>query len=267
MNKKQAYKSPAFQFYAQDWLSDFKVRCLTYEQKGIYIELLAMSWIEPLTSDLNRLAIAMQLQPDSIAIIIDQFFYKEGDFFYNKKLEKYRAEKIKFIKDKKRAGKEGAEKRWNKTKKEAKQTHSTPIADPMANDSSSSSTSSLSSTSTNKHMSESDFNSFWNQYPNKKGKVEARKKFLNLNKDLLPVILDSLEKYKMSPQWVKDGGRFIPHGSTWINQQRWEDELEVEVGDEQTIWVGDVELTMTRYNKLKSEGKIKVENGQFKILT
>lgn len=37
-------RSPAFQFYVKDWLADPKVRCLTFAQKGAYIDLLASMW-------------------------------------------------------------------------------------------------------------------------------------------------------------------------------------------------------------------------------
>jgi uncharacterized protein YdaU (DUF1376 family) len=115
MSKKQQGKSPAFQFYAQDWLADFKVRCLTYEQKGIYIELLAMSWIEPITSDIEKLSIALRLPSDTVGDILHTFFIEKDGCFYNKKLESYRQEKIKFIKKMSEAGKKGNAKRWSGT--------------------------------------------------------------------------------------------------------------------------------------------------------
>lgn len=37
-------------------------------------------------------------------------------------------------------------------------------------------------------------------------------------------IMDAVMTQKHSEQWVKDGGQFIPHASTWLNQRRWEDE-------------------------------------------
>jgi DNA replication protein DnaC len=33
-----------------------------------------------------------------------------------------------------------------------------------------------------------------------------------------------LEKQKVSTEWLKDGGQFIPHPATWLNGRRWEDE-------------------------------------------
>jgi len=73
-------------------------------------------------------------------------------------------------------------------------------------------------------LSESDFENFWKLYPNKKGKIEAQKKFLKLPKELLPKILSKLELYKKTEQWQNP--RYIPHGSTFVSQQLWEDEVE-----------------------------------------
>lgn len=36
-------------------------------------------------------------------------------------------------------------------------------------------------------------------------------------------ILAAVQAAKRSDQWTKDGGQFIPHPATWINQGRWDD--------------------------------------------
>src|SRR5690606_21528255 len=41
-------------------------------------------------------------------------------------------------------------------------------------------------------------------------------------------IITSLTLHCKQSQWVKDGGVFIPHPTTWLNQQRWEDEIDLE---------------------------------------
>jgi len=33
-----------------------------------------------------------------------------------------------------------------------------------------------------------------------------------------------LERSKVSEQWQRDGGQFIPHPATWLNGRRWEDQ-------------------------------------------
>ena len=37
--------------------------------------------------------------------------------------------------------------------------------------------------------------------------------------------MTALEAQKKSLQWSKEGGQYIPNPTTWLNQERWEDEL------------------------------------------
>ena len=41
----------------------------------------------------------------------------------------------------------------------------------------------------------------------------------------LSKVLAALEAWRNSPEWLKDGGRYIPHPATWLNRGGWEDEL------------------------------------------
>jgi hypothetical protein len=38
-------------------------------------------------------------------------------------------------------------------------------------------------------------------------------------------LIGAVENHKRSAQWTKDGGAFIPHPTTWLNQRRWEEDL------------------------------------------
>ena len=69
------------------------------------------------------------------------------------------------------------------------------------------------------------FEEFWKEYPKKVGKTTAEKAWGKANPDHL-VVLRSLAKHKQTNQWVKDSGQFVPNPTTWINQKRWEDEVE-----------------------------------------
>lgn len=73
------------------------------------------------------------------------------------------------------------------------------------------------------------FEDFWKAYPKKVKKKNARDKFLKLKVDeeLFNVIINKLEAFKKTEQWKKDNGKFIPYPDTWLNQERWEDEIEV----------------------------------------
>ena len=71
-----------------------------------------------------------------------------------------------------------------------------------------------------------DFDLFWEAYPNKKGKGAARKAFENAIKKGVTsdVLIDAVNRQRRGAQWTKDNGQYIPHPATWLNQERWEDE-------------------------------------------
>jgi uncharacterized protein YdaU (DUF1376 family) len=71
------------------------------------------------------------------------------------------------------------------------------------------------------------FDVFWKGYPKTQGKAQALKTWtkLNPNQHLFDLIISSVVKFKASNEWTKDGGQFIPNASTWLNGERWEDEL------------------------------------------
>ena len=69
------------------------------------------------------------------------------------------------------------------------------------------------------------FEEFWTAYPKKVGRAYAEKCF-NKQKpcaELLKKMIEAINVQSKSEQWKREGGRFIPHPSTWLNQQRWLD--------------------------------------------
>jgi len=73
------------------------------------------------------------------------------------------------------------------------------------------------------------FDEFWESYPKKVGKGEARKAWQRIKqpRTLLPTILVAIGNQCRSEQWKRNNGQFIPHPATWLNQGRWEDETEI----------------------------------------
>lgn len=71
------------------------------------------------------------------------------------------------------------------------------------------------------------FAKFWKLYPRKVCKANAEKswKKLKITTDLFTTIMDSLGKQVVSPDWLKEDGKFVPHATTWLNGRRWEDEV------------------------------------------
>ncbi len=69
------------------------------------------------------------------------------------------------------------------------------------------------------------FDQFWQAYPRKVGKDAAKKSFdkRSPDADLLAKMLRAIDVQSKSVDWLKDGGQFIPHPATWLNQGRWMD--------------------------------------------
>jgi hypothetical protein len=72
------------------------------------------------------------------------------------------------------------------------------------------------------------FAAFWTAYPKKVAKPEAMKAWIKAAPDaeLAEQIMAGLARAKQSKDWTKDDGQYIPHPTTWLNQRRWEDEVE-----------------------------------------
>ena len=72
------------------------------------------------------------------------------------------------------------------------------------------------------------FNSLWNAYPKRKAKGRAEKAFLKADPDELLVarMEATIKKAKTSEDWTRENGKYIPLPATWLNDRRWEDEIE-----------------------------------------
>ena len=73
---------------------------------------------------------------------------------------------------------------------------------------------------------------FWQEYPRKAAKAAALKawKKLNPSPELVERIIAHVRDHKRSPDWLKDGGQFVPHPATFLNGQRWEDDIPPDTG-------------------------------------
>ena len=70
------------------------------------------------------------------------------------------------------------------------------------------------------------FERFWAAYPRHENRQKAQAAFARLHPDetMLESMIRAIERQKQSVQWQEDGGRYIPHPTTWLNGRRWEDE-------------------------------------------
>lgn len=70
------------------------------------------------------------------------------------------------------------------------------------------------------------FELFWQAYPRKVAKGAALTVWLRLkpSDEMTATMIAAVHEQAKSAQWLKDGGQFIPHPRTWLNQGRWEDQ-------------------------------------------
>lgn len=76
---------------------------------------------------------------------------------------------------------------------------------------------------------ENEFEKLWEHYPNKKGKDQAKNKYLLARKQGITyeTIAQGLKNYI---NYIKSGNieeKFIKHGSTWFNQKCWNDDYKI----------------------------------------
>jgi len=105
------------------------------------------------------------------------------------------------------------------------------------------------------------FSQFWEIYPRKEGKGAARSAYLK-----------ALKKYPNSAKQINDGARryahnpaipekkFIPHPSTWLNQERWLDE-DLPTGDQKSNSTDIARDIIERANNLDNQKPREIEDG------
>jgi len=78
------------------------------------------------------------------------------------------------------------------------------------------------------------FEKFWKVYPNKTGRKDALKKWQSNNyHEEFDKIIKHIDTMKQTEQWKKG---IIPNGSTYVNQERWNDDI----GSQKNRWEGGI---------------------------
>ena len=69
------------------------------------------------------------------------------------------------------------------------------------------------------------FRVFWDTYPRKVGKTEAKQAWTELHPstELARQIIRGVLRWAKSEQWSKEGGRYVPYPSNFLRGKRWED--------------------------------------------
>jgi hypothetical protein len=97
------------------------------------------------------------------------------------------------------------------------------------------------------------FENFLQQYPRKIGKLTAKRSWEKLSLDNQQKALEAIVEHRK--YWAAKGTdwEFIPHASTWLNQERFEDELVIEQKENKRPplpWYASDELTLAKGREL-----------------
>lgn len=72
------------------------------------------------------------------------------------------------------------------------------------------------------------FETFWKAYPRKVGKQAAFRSWKKIrpSRELAARICKSVKLHSESEAWMREKGRFVPNPATFLNQGRYDDEIE-----------------------------------------
>lgn len=234
----QADRSPAFQFYARDFLSDVRVMAMSLEEVGAYWKLVSICWLEEgLPSELPVLARLLHVTPAKFAKLwpaIEPCFRLVSGTYQHPRLDREREKQDEYRRKQSEKGRKSAEARSNhgSTTVQPEGNRTPTGTQPEGNSSSSSSSASASSTVKTFRRSASSsvvapgFLEFWLAYPKHRNRADAEKAWNALSPDaeLQRQILAALAWQVTSPDWLKDNGQFVPLPASWLRARRWEDE-------------------------------------------
>lgn len=218
-------KDPAFLFYSNDFLSGTML--MSNEEVGIYIKLLCLQHQQGHLEEKDMLSIGATKK------VFSKFIKDNKGYYYNERLE-YEANKRKAYSESRKNNRKKKE-----TYEEDMKNICNSYEEHMENENININKNIIKNKDRDKgvigeeeeetkilDMWETQFNDFYSLYP-KKVKKQDVKKWFQKNKpsnELFSSMLYSLEQFRASKEWQKDGGQFIPYPSTWLNQKRWEDE-------------------------------------------
>ncbi len=251
MSKQNPNRSPAFQFYADDFLAG--TADMSAEEVGAYIRLLCHQWSKgAIPADEERAGrIAGLMGSPCLRYVLAKFSPCDDGQLRNARLEKVRQEQAEFRANQARSGKKGAEARWSQWRNDGN-----PIGDAMAspsrpqwrNDGSPSPSPSPTNTQYTPPASPSGslfpetgspkpkakrelppgFEAFWAAYPKRVSKPQAERAWAKLHPDEATQkrIIAHIQAQRATDQWIKDSGAFIPYPASYLNARRWEDFIE-----------------------------------------
>ena len=234
-----------FPFHIGDYAS--ATRHLSWDEDAAYRRLLDVYYTteKPIPVDLRAVYRLVMAQTDSqreaTAVVLAEFFELTDAGYINKRAD----EEIDAMRSKQQKQRDKANARWHKQRTEPgnapamprhKETDATasetnadampPTPTPTPTPRGIEAIASHPERRSGVHRFPPGFDEFWSAYPRKVGKDAAAKAFAKrrVGVGLLAQMLAAISVQKTGDQWQRDGGQFIPHPATWLNEGRWQDE-------------------------------------------
>lgn len=202
------YPLPPMPVHVADLMSDSDCRQMSDAEFGRYLRLLFRQWEEGSVPASPHEAVkdaGLDAGSEgSVGSILEAKFDVKDDVCLNAKCAAIRATRLAQAEKRRANGKLGGRPKKNApARKPAGASPAKPAADGRMH-----------------------FNRFWSSYPRKVGKRKAEMAWASRKLgNKITEIMDALQRAKRSHDWVKDGGKFIPHPTTWLNRDGWEDQL------------------------------------------
>lgn len=216
---------------------------MTSAQVGAYIRLLAWSWGNgPLPTDERALASLIHASVRELRALwpaVGQKWRRVDSGWINARLEEQRARLNAFLALQSEKGKASARSRGATTERQPNanrgSTEVQPGHQPEGQPKGNSSVFDLRSADQEPPGKEHrgiraretpGFAAFWATYPLKVGKAKALEAWrTHVTPADVALISTALSWQVTQPKWREQGGKFIPHPTSYLNQHRWDDEL------------------------------------------
>jgi hypothetical protein len=239
-------KAPSFQFYPADWLKDADLQMCSFATIGLWTNMLCYMWqkeergiLEGTPQQFVRLLGCTIEEFDLFLSDVEEHPFADVMLHCNANVMQSSKNvtvinRRMYREDKERKANTARVMRHRQRKRERSEEGCNALVAPPSSSSSSSSSSNTPHTPQKTgggvtvqkdsiHLER--FDQFWEAYPRKTGKGEAKKLWLKRkpSDELTQKIIQAVNTQKHLEQWVKEKGRFIPHPSTWLNREQWDD--------------------------------------------
>ena len=209
-------------------IGDFNnaTRHLTRVERSLYRDLIELYYDteQPLISDVQKLArriICDESDLGSLREVLNEFFVLHENGFHNDRCDRELAKYHGLLEQASRAGKASAQQRANRK--------ATPVERPLEFCSTNQNQEPRTNIPVVPKRDDGLFDRFYESYPRQTAKQNARKAWdkLRLTADdpRIDAMRHGLAVAKQSRQWLEEKGRYVPHAATWLNGQRWTDEM------------------------------------------